>query len=518
MAITQTNSRSTRRARGDVAPEGATVIDPPSSNGPENNQLGELEGTDDPELERLDGEAIQEHMRDEIARSMDSQGIEDMEEGEGDGDDKGDGEDEDDQDQDFNELEALEEYGRDSSSNSSSTSSNSSSDSSGSSESDSSGSDSSESEDSNSSSDSDSDGTVRKGTGKNESIKDLKQRLKKAIRAKDEAKSKLAREKNPTKGKEVVNKHGKKKNLSKVKSSSSLKKSITKENGIRFQERAPCKSTLPPLQTYWGEAMKNLSESVPLTVLNPTFVRKDKEECRRNQPSSSSLKSRNRGLTPPSEYAMTFREWIDGISLLRKYLKKSYNFVQIAKQLKTHVKHVKDIKYSTESWMVALRYDIMLREQLFGHQAKGVSVPDASIYVEKFEKMAREKASMRGELTFGDNNPYAKGARFENRDPETGIWNELPFRHKDGYLGNPEDLAYQTLWKCSHHCDNNNRWQAVVGEERTEEEEERVMADLELASIPMSPPPLRATTAMIIARTPAVFETFLLSSVFLLPF
>ncbi|EGG09210.1 uncharacterized protein MELLADRAFT_104507 [Melampsora larici-populina 98AG31] len=363
MAITQVNSRSTRRTRGDMLPEGALVIDPPASSGNEGRPQDELEGTDNPVNGELDGEALQEQMRDEISRSLDSFGEREEDE-EREGANRGRGEDEDDdlEDQDFN-INNLKEEDSDFRS-SSSDSSESSSDSSISSSEDSSGSDSSGSGDSESPSDSDSVGTVKKD--KRKPLKELERDLEKAIRKTEAMKARLAKEKLSNKGKDKVSKHGKKKKSSKDQSSSSKK--IIKENGIRFQDGAPCTLTLPPLQTYWGEAMKNLSENIPLTVLNPTF--------------------------------------------------------KIAKQLKGHVRHVKEIKSSTESWMVALRYDIMVREQVFGHRAKGVPVPDSSIYVEKYEKLACEKAQARGELSFGDTNPYAKGARFENRDPETGIWNE----------------------------------------------------------------------------------------------
>ncbi|EGG00068.1 uncharacterized protein MELLADRAFT_68142 [Melampsora larici-populina 98AG31] len=456
MANSQTTSRITRIARGEAIEEGTVIIAPPSSTTtvPPAAPADDLEGTDDPNNDQLDGETIEEERRDAIARSMDSYAGED--EVEDDEVEDQESEEEDSKDDTYN---AEDDHGSPDSSSSGESSASSDSDSSTKAE-DSSEEDSWSSESSNDSSDSDdSELTVKeKKKRSNMSIKAIDKVIAKALKAKEKAKALLAKEKAPSRV-----------SSSKTKSSTN-RKSIKKENGIRFQEGAPCKSSLPTLQPYWGEAMKNLSDNVPLTVLNPTFVQKDKVESRKNQPATSSSKNTcNRGLTPPSEYAMTFGEWVDGITLLRKYLKKVYHFSILSDQLRGHVKHVKDIKTdrlnhrdATECWMVALRYDILFREQLFGHRGKGVPVPDASIYVEIIERAAKEKATRNGELSSGNENPYAKGARFEHRDPITGVWEECSRPY--------EEIKHQKSVNL------------VTEEQRVEVEVERLMVEEELAN------------------------------------
>ncbi|EGG00065.1 uncharacterized protein MELLADRAFT_93907 [Melampsora larici-populina 98AG31] len=398
MSNTQPTSRVTRRNRGEVQEEDVNMIPPPSSNlngELPNEQEDGLEGTDNPVGEDLDGEALVEERRDQLARSMDSyQGAEEEEEKEDSEDATFDAEEDDGSSDVTGSSVSPDSSGSDSSSTSS--------------DDESSGEDSeslsSDSSDDSSSKSEESEDTVRHGKKrKHRSIRAIDKKIEKAIRAKEKAKVMLAKGKSKKQENATTTKHGKRATSKKQKSSLG-KKNIKKENGIKFQKGAPCKSLLPTLQAYWGDAIKNLSDNVPLTVLNPTFVQKDKVESRKNQSTTSSSKStRNRGLNPPSEYAMTFGEWIDGIMLLRRYLKKTD---------------------ATECWMVALRYDIMFREQLFGHRGKGVPVSDASIHIEKFERLAKEKATRNGELSFGDANPYAKGARFENRDPITGLWDD----------------------------------------------------------------------------------------------
>ncbi|EGG10246.1 uncharacterized protein MELLADRAFT_103642 [Melampsora larici-populina 98AG31] len=210
----------------------------------------------------------------------------------------------------------------------------------------------------------------------------------------------------------ILNHHPKNQHHLRVIQTHPNEKTSQKRSGL------PCKSLLPTLQTYWNEAMLKLNEKVPLIVLNLSFIQQDQDERHKNQPSSSSKSSRNRGLNPPSEYTMSFGEWINGISLLRKYLKETYKFGILAKQLKSHIKHVKNIKESTECWM------------LFTHRAKGVPKPDASLYVENYKKRAKERASKTGELSVGNTNPYAKGGRYKNRNLITGSWNEKTLRSK----------------------------------------------------------------------------------------
>ncbi|EGG09627.1 uncharacterized protein MELLADRAFT_104050 [Melampsora larici-populina 98AG31] len=411
MPSQQQITRATRSGRTIDSQANPIEIPPPSSSGadqdlPANNNL---EGTDNPEEERdndaLDGEALDEQLRDDIAEMMENYQDEEVEN----------------RNKTAPQISLISSEDEDSSEGPSSE------------DSDESSSDSSDSNDSQSSSEesvsseSDSDSSeqeVKSKKSKKKSIKSLDKAINKAIKEREKANIKKKETNVEKKGKDGMNEHGKKAKTKKIKSSSSKKMKVSKENGIRFQSGLPCKSLLPTLQTYWNEAMLKLNKKVPLTVLNPSFVQQDQDESHKNQPSSSSKSSRNRGLNPPSEYAMSFGEWIDGISLLRKYLKETYKFAILAKQLKTHIKHVKNIKESTECWMVALRYDIMFQSQLATHRAKGVPMPDASLYVENYEKRAKERASKTGELSFGNTNPYAKGGRYENRNPITGSWNE----------------------------------------------------------------------------------------------
>ncbi|EGF96999.1 uncharacterized protein MELLADRAFT_70287 [Melampsora larici-populina 98AG31] len=419
MAITIA-TRNSRRTRADpVEGDDVVPINPPSSSdhNEEDRQRDDLPGTDNPADEDLDGEAIEEQRRNVVAREIDNLNREAA------------GhpvpaEDEDDPAPPPTESESHDSESDDSSDSSFSTDSSSND----------SSQDSEESLEESSTSD-ESDSSEGKSSGK-------KKRKQKSMRSLNKIISRAKREKAKMKGKATDKLKSQPLMMSKIlrplakdagkvdksasHSKSSRKKTkVTKQNGIRFQSGKPCKSLPPALQPHWNQAMKKLNELVPLTVLNPTFVQKDQIESQKNQMSSSSTKSkRNRGLTPPSEYAMSFGEWLDGITYLRKYLKSTYEFKIISDQLRKHVKHVKEIKSSNECWMVALRYDLLVRSHLFCYRAKGVPMPDAGIYVEKFERLAREKSTRMGEFSFGDTNPYAKGARFEHRDPITGVWED----------------------------------------------------------------------------------------------
>ncbi|EGG06770.1 uncharacterized protein MELLADRAFT_106234 [Melampsora larici-populina 98AG31] len=372
MANPNSSTRITRRTRGEEVEEGAVAIAPPSSN------ITNLE-----QRAPLDGEAIEEERRDAVARSMES-------------DHESYDEDEDQDSEDDTYDAQNEESDPDSSSSSQDDSSdpeNSSSDESTKESSDEDSSSGSSSEDSSEEEGDtgESNETIKNGNKRDrKSLKAIDKVIAKAMRAREKAKARLAEKKLALKDRKAMSKHGKRTTSSKVKSSSN-KKDIKKENGIKFQKGEPCKSMLPTLQTYWGEAMKTLSESVPLTVLNPTFVQKDKRSH------------------PPFRILHVLRRMDRWDNPTKKILEENVQFLNTGKP-------VEDAREACK------------RHKLFGHRGKGVPVPDASIYVESFERAAKEKATRQGEFSFGNENPYAKGARFEHRDPITGMWEESAAR------------------------------------------------------------------------------------------
>ncbi|EGG12198.1 uncharacterized protein MELLADRAFT_76578 [Melampsora larici-populina 98AG31] len=236
MPSQQQSVRVTRRGRVEDPVANPTVIPPPSSSGldQENPTDSNLEGTDNPDEEELDGEALDEQLRDDIAGQM-----ENYQQGEA------------------NESNVIaqrvdltilenEEEDQPSESSSSNNSDGSTSDSSDEETSSSSSDSSSSSEDESNDSEVSEQKTKK---GKRKSIKSLDKAIENAIKEREKANKK---EMSTTKKrvKEGTNKHGKKPATKKMKSSSSAKSKVSKENGIHFQSGLACTSLLPTLQTY----------------------------------------------------------------------------------------------------------------------------------------------------------------------------------------------------------------------------------------------------------------------------
>ncbi|EGF97722.1 uncharacterized protein MELLADRAFT_114130 [Melampsora larici-populina 98AG31] len=168
--------------------------------------------------------------------------------------------------------------------------------------------------------------------------------------------------------------------------------------------------------------MSDLHTSIPLTVFDQTFARADKDEHNRNHNSTSSKNKTNKGLNAPSEYRLTFGEWSECMSLFRRYLSKYYGQKPLAKRLQLHIENVKSIKRSTECWMTALRYDILVREQVFVKREGKTRMKDIGTRMAQYENQAKDKSLRLGEANCRDTNPYAEGGRFESRHPETGAF------------------------------------------------------------------------------------------------
>ncbi|EGF98275.1 uncharacterized protein MELLADRAFT_113681 [Melampsora larici-populina 98AG31] len=280
-------------------------------------------------------------------------------------------------------------------------------------------------------------------TGNTQSHADPNNALHRA-KKKKAAKQKKSKSKKTSKGKEKTKKSKNKRGKNKKDKKKSSKKSKSK-GVIEIDIGSVPTGDLVPLQPYWGDQMSDLNTSIPLTVFDQNFARADKDEHNRNHHSSSSKNKTNKGFDAPSQYRLTFGEWSENMSLFRRYLSGYYNQKPLAKRLKLHIKNVKAIKRSTECWMTALRYDILCRAQIFVKREGKTRMKDIGSRVLQYENQAKDKSLRAGKANCGDINPYARGGRFENRNPETGLYENTTHQQSSGTGGhagsNPESQS-----------------------------------------------------------------------------
>ncbi|EGG10178.1 uncharacterized protein MELLADRAFT_60669 [Melampsora larici-populina 98AG31] len=237
--------------------------------------------------------------------------------------------------------------------------------------------------------------------------------------AKKPKKQKRTKTKKQLKGKDKAKKSKSKKDKKRKKKSSKKSKSVTE-----IDIGSVPTGDLMTLQPFWGDQMSDLHTSIPLTVFDQNFARADKDEHNRNHNSTSSKNKTNKGLNAPSEYRLTFGEWSECMSLFRQYLSKYYGQKPLAKRLQLHIENVKSIKRSTECWMTALRYDILVREQVFVKRDGKTRMKDIGTRMTQYKNQAKDKSLRLGEANCRDTNPYAGGGQFESRHPETGAFME----------------------------------------------------------------------------------------------
>ncbi|EGG02277.1 uncharacterized protein MELLADRAFT_110311 [Melampsora larici-populina 98AG31] len=251
-------------------------------------------------------------------------------------------------------------------------------------------------------SDSEEDGVTRRKRRRRMSVDKITKLLAQLKKEKSKAKK-------TTKSRKKNKKHktGKKESRGKGKTSKKSKKKKTIEIDIGVVPSGD----LVQLQPFWSDQMDELNTSIPLTVFDQNFARLDKSKV-------------NKGLEAPSEYTQSFGEWSKNMSLFRRYLTGYYGQAPLAKRLRLHIDNVKSIKRSTECWLTALRYDILVQAQIFVKRGEKEKMKDIGTLAEKYLNQAKDKSLRAGEANCGDTNPYAKGGRLEFKHPETGTWRQ----------------------------------------------------------------------------------------------
>lgn len=87
-----------------------------------------------------------------------------------------------------------------------------------------------------------------------------------------------------------------------------------------------------------------------------------------------------------------------------EYLRKWFKFEKLADKFEGHKKNVESIKSENdENWMVALRYDIMVRQQIWTTRVEGGKVGDPAVRQKKLEEQARRTVDKFREWDCHDN-------------------------------------------------------------------------------------------------------------------
>ncbi|POW15964.1 hypothetical protein PSHT_06893 [Puccinia striiformis] len=201
----------------------------------------------------------------------------------------------------------------------------------------------------------------------------------------------------------------------------------TIESTISFEKTTDPEKTLPP---FFDNKMKTLRSPLPLTIFNPRWQKEALAyELKRralDHDEVNSIEVENEGLfyygyPYPDEILQDVCSWTRNHRYFHATLRDVYKFKTFAEWMSQHKANADQI-LEDHGFMVALRYDIHVRANVFNHRVivgGKECVADVSVLREDIKKEAYNRSSEFKELGYQDN-PYLRGeARFDF-SPHTG--------------------------------------------------------------------------------------------------
>ncbi|EGF98008.1 uncharacterized protein MELLADRAFT_69613 [Melampsora larici-populina 98AG31] len=156
------------------------------------------------------------------------------------------------------------------------------------------------------------------------------------------------------------------------------------ENGIEFANGKVPSHHMTQLTVFWDNRIRKIKGYVPIAMFNKAWL-----EANQDIEGKKTLKKKNKdedddsedekyeGLTYPSKLRLTYGDWVMCFNLFLDYLEKWSRFEKLVRKFEEHKRNVEKVKSeNNDKWMVALRYDIMIRRQFWTTRVKGGKVGD----------------------------------------------------------------------------------------------------------------------------------------------
>ncbi|EGF97485.1 uncharacterized protein MELLADRAFT_69965 [Melampsora larici-populina 98AG31] len=159
------------------------------------------------------------------------------------------------------------------------------------------------------------------------------------------------------------------------------------ENGIEFADGKVPSHHMTQLTVFCDNRIRKIKGYVPILMFNKAWL-----EANRNIEGRKSSKKKNKdddedsndekyeGLSYPVELRLTYGDWVTCFNLFLDYLKDWFHFEKLVLKFEGHKRNVEKVKAENDdNWMVALRYDIMIRHQFWTTRVEGGKVSDPSV-------------------------------------------------------------------------------------------------------------------------------------------
>ncbi|KAH9814332.1 hypothetical protein DFH28DRAFT_894609, partial [Melampsora americana] len=169
---------------------------------------------------------------------------------------------------------------------------------------------------------------------------------------------------------------------------SEREKNVVIENGIKFSKGGIPSHHHVQLTTFWANRMQKVRGYVPVSMftrawLNENLETENRKPIRkkaRKDEEEDSDEEKFEGNSYPMELRLTYGDWVSCFTLMVDYIRNWCKHKELALGFEQHMKNVQQIKSENDdNWMIALRYDITVRRQIWTTRVEDGSVPDPAV-------------------------------------------------------------------------------------------------------------------------------------------
>ncbi|EGG01363.1 uncharacterized protein MELLADRAFT_111065 [Melampsora larici-populina 98AG31] len=165
------------------------------------------------------------------------------------------------------------------------------------------------------------------------------------------------------------------------------------KNGIEFVDGQVPSHHMAQLTVFWDNRIRKFKGYVPVSMFNQAWLYanaqvegKKASKKKKKDNDSDSEEETYEGLVYPNELRLSYGDWITCFNLMLDYLRRWFDFKKLANKFEGHKRNVENIKAENDdNWMIALRYDILLRRQIWTIRVEGGKVGDPSNALKPFE-------------------------------------------------------------------------------------------------------------------------------------
>lgn len=221
------------------------------------------------------------------------------------------------------------------------------------------------------------------------------------------------------------------------------------ENGITFMPGHVPSTTTSLLTPYFDKNIKEFKGPIPLSIFDLNWQALADNYHSEKKVKTDDIKHNNyTGYPYPDDLTLDYGSWCINYRNFLRTFANPYGWHRFAKWGETHKENVEAIR-DASGWMVALRYDVKIRDSAFRMKcSNGITegTPDIRKRRRDVEEECYAESRRFNELGFGSENPYAKGGERVDWNPRNGqpkphTMKSNSSKHASSYFNTPYTSA-----------------------------------------------------------------------------